>query len=279
LARILVAGCGFLGEAAADFFAAKGWSVIGLTGSEESAARLAGKPYSVFAADLTSASSVAALRNRIGPCAAVLHCASSGRGGADAYRAIYVDGCTNLVANFPEARLIFTSSTSVYAQTDGDWVDEDSPAEPFRETGRLLLEAEAVTRHASGAILRLAGIYGPGRSVLRRKFLDGTAVLENGGTRWINQIHRDDAVAAVDAIMSAKDPIGLCNVVDGRPATQREVYGWLAEHFDRPLPPEGPADLHRKRGWTSKRVSNARLRALGWTPAFPSYREALPTLP
>jgi hypothetical protein len=61
-------------------------------------------------------------------------------------------------------------------------------------------------------------------------------------------------------------------------ATQRQVYGWMAEELHQPLPHEGAADLNRKRGWTSKRISNAKLRSTGWIPQFPSYRDALPQL-
>ena len=103
-------------------------------------------------------------------------------------------------------------------------------------------------------------------------------MLEDGGHRWMNQIHRDDAAAA---LLRLADPLlapGIFNVTDNTPATQREIYGWLVEFLDRPLPPEGPADLNRKRGANSRRISNARLRALGWTPRYPSYRDALPQL-
>jgi nucleoside-diphosphate-sugar epimerase len=278
LPRLLIAGCGFLGEAAADFFARQSWEVVGLTSSPESAARLAAKPYAALAADITRSESLAALRSREDAFDHVLHCASSGRGGPEAYRQIYVNGCARLREAFPEARLIFTGSTSVYAQTSGEWVDESSAAEPDRETGRLLLEAERITRATGGCVLRLAGIYGPGRSVLLRKFRDGTATLENGGGRWINQIHRDDAVRAIDAVLQGAPGGSIYNVVDDEPATQRTVYGWIANHLGRPLPPDGPADLTRKRGWTSKRVRNARLHALGWTPEYPSYCVALPSI-
>ena len=114
--------------------------------------------------------------------------------------------------------------------------------------------------------------------MLRRKFLEGVALLEDGGARWINQIHRDDAVRAIHAVLTAGQSGAIYNVADDTPATQRMIYNWIAEYFARPLPPEGPADLDRKRGWTSKRVNNARLRALGWAPKFPSYHDALPAL-
>ena len=205
----------------------------------------------------------------------VVHCASSGRGGADAYRAVYRDGLEHLRDAFSPGRLIFTGSTSVYSQVDGGWVTEDSPAEPDRETGRVLLEAEKIALEAGGVVARLAGIYGPGRSVLLKKFLEGSAVLEAGGNRWINQIHRDDGARALLQLAQHEEAAGIYNVCDDTPTTQREIYGWIADHLNRPLPPEGPADLNRKRGWTSKRIRNARLRSLGWSPRYPGYRDAL----
>jgi nucleoside-diphosphate-sugar epimerase len=276
LPKLLLAGCGFLGEAAAVFFAEAGWQVVALTASAESAAHLAGMPFPVLAADISSPAALASVRAAHGPFDLVVHCASSGRGDAEAYRRVYVAGARALAGVFPEARLLFTSSTSVYAQTSGEWVDEISPAEPDRETGRALLAAEAIALAAGGCVLRLAGLYGPGRSVLLQRMRDGSAVLEDGGARWINQIHRDDAARALLAVARAGAPGAIYNAADDTPAMQREVYRWIADFLGRPLPPDGPANPSRKRGWTSKRVSNARLRTLGWAPVFPSYCAALP---
>jgi nucleoside-diphosphate-sugar epimerase len=278
LSRLLIAGCGFLGESAAAFFCAAGWDIVALTATPESAARLGPRGFCIDVADISSPASLEEVRARHGDFDVVLHCASSGRGGADAYRRVYVDGCAAIRRVFLQARLIFTSSTSVYAQTDGEWVTEDSPTEPLRDTGRLLLDAEKIAVDSGGVVLRLAGLYGPGRSVLLRRFQDGTAILENGGGRWINQIHRDDAARAILRVAEAGIPGTIYNVADDRPAMQREVYGWIADFLGRPLPPDGPGDPNRKRGWTSKRVSNARLRALGWSPEFPDYCAALPAL-
>jgi nucleoside-diphosphate-sugar epimerase len=278
LPKLLLAGCGFLGEIAADFFCGAGWQVVALTASAESAAQLAGKSFPVLAADISSPEALARVREKFGAFDALVHCASSGRGDAAAYRRVYVGGVRASAQVFPEARLLFTSSTSVYAQTSGEWVEETSPARPDRDTGRALLAAEAIARATGGCALRLAGLYGPGRSVLLRRMREGTAVLEAGGARWINQIHRDDAARALLFVAQSGTPGAIYNVVDDTPATQREVYQWIATFLGRPLPPEGPADLERKRGWTSKRVSNARLRALGWASQFPSYCAALPLI-
>jgi nucleoside-diphosphate-sugar epimerase len=111
---------------------------------------------------------------------------------------------------------------------------------------------------------------------LLKKFLSGEAVIEGDGGRWINQVHRDDIATAL-ALLVERGAGGIFNVADDTPMTQREVYEWLAAHFSRPLPPDGPVDVNRKRGVTSKRVSNAKLRALGWSARYPSFREAVVT--
>jgi nucleoside-diphosphate-sugar epimerase len=271
--RVFIAGCGFVGLATARLFHAHGWEVIGGTHSVESAARLAGEAFTSIAVNITDAAALAAWPELQG-LDAVVHCASSGRGGADAYRRVYLEGARHLAAVLAPRRLVFTGSTSVYAQTDGAWVTEESAAEPDRETGRILREAEDAVLAAGGIVARLAGVYGPGRSVLLKKFLSGEAVIEGDGGRWINQVHRDDIAAALRALVQRDEP-GIFNISDDEPMTQRAVYAWLAAHFDKPLPPTGPIPTDRKRGWTSKRVSNAKLRALGWAPRYPSFRDAV----
>jgi len=218
--KVLIAGCGFVGLATARLFALRGWEVTGCTYSEESAAKLAGEAFSVVACDIGNRAAVEARAN-LGPFDAIVHCASSGRGGAEEYRRVYLEGSRNLTAAFAHAPLLFTSSTSVYAQTDGGWVTEDSPAVPDRETGRLLRETEELVLAQNGISARLAGVYGPGRSVLLRKFFDGSAIFEGDGAKWINQAHRDDIAAAIVHLITAKAR-GLFNVTDDQPIAQRE---------------------------------------------------------
>lgn len=272
---MIIAGCGFLGEATAVLFLREGWDVLGLTASEESAARL--REIGLHAAAIDITQPLQAPEGWREP-DVLIHSASSGRGGADAYRAVYLSGMRNLIDGFRPGRAIFTGSTSVFAQADDSIVTEESPAEPPRETGQLLLKAEDVALNAGGTVARLAGIYGPGRSVLLRKYREGSAVLEAGGRRWINQIHRDDGASALRHLADPSVAAGIYNVSDDTPATQREIYSWIANALGGELPAEGPADLNRKRGWTSKRVSNAKLRATGWRPRYPSYRDALAEL-
>lgn len=276
--EVLIIGCGFLGEAAAELFSARGKRVLGLVRSESSLTALQGRGFEAATCDVTDSSSVEALAARLRNVPLAIYAASSGHGGAESYAAIYRDGLRRVIETWNPGRIIFTGSTSVYAQTDGAWVTEESATLPERETGRILLEAEQVALAARGSVARLSGIYGPGRSYLLRRFLAGEAVLEEGGRRWLNQIHRDDGAAALLRLGDPDVPAGIYNVTDDTPATQREVYGWMADFFGKELPPEGPADLQSKRGWTSKRISNARMRECGWKPAYPSYRDALPQL-
>lgn len=272
---MVLAGCGFLGEAAAGLFLEAGWRVLGLCATRETASRLASRPFEVRALDISRSFEPPAEWRRP---ELVVHCASSGGGGAEAYRAVYRDGLENLLAAFAPGRVVFTGSTSVYDQQGGEEVDETSPTEPPRETGKILLEAEAIALGAGGCVVRLGGIYGPGRSMFLKKFLEGGAVLEEGGGRFLNLIHRDDGARALVRLADPEVPGGIYNVVDDIPPTQRVLYGWIAGYFGKPLPPEGPVDANRKRGWNSKRVSNRKLRAIGWKPKFSSFQEALPEL-
>ena len=149
----------------------------------------------------------------------VVHCASSGQGGPEAYRQVYLEGSAHLLQELAPRQMIFTSSTSVYAQVSGEWVSEESPAEPTAETGRILREAEELVLAHGGAVLRLSALYGPGRSVLLRKFFSGEAVIEGDGARWINQIHREDAVEAYLQVIERR-AAGIYNVSDDRPLQQ-----------------------------------------------------------
>jgi nucleoside-diphosphate-sugar epimerase len=227
--------------------------------------------------DLASSGQVKTLAHKIPKPAVIVHCASSGRGGPEAYRDVFIKGSQHLLDSFPESHLILTSSTSVYHQTDGSEVDESSPTEPIRETSQLLLEAEKIVLDAGGTVTRLAGLYGPGRSVVLRKFLEGSAVIEEEGQRILNQIHVEDAAAAVLHLAQKALP-GVFNVADDQPLTQLECYQGLARYFDKPLPPTGEKNTSRKRAWTNKRVLNTKVRQTGWNPAYSCYFDALDSL-
>lgn len=274
--RILVAGCGYVGEAAADLFHASGWAVEAWTRSTESAASLAAKPYPVCGVDISKCAEVAQSALAAAGVDAVIHCASSRGGDAGMYRQLYLNGARNLLDIFSKSKTLFTSSTSVYAQHDGAWVTEESETKPTRETSRILLETEALVLDRGGIVARLAGIYGPGRSALLTKFLARSAIIDSENDRFINQVHRDDIASALFLLLNREAEGGeICNVVDDEPILQSECYRWLAQRLNRPLPPIGKSKQQRKRGDSNKRVSNAKLRRLGWTPRYPTFADAM----
>jgi nucleoside-diphosphate-sugar epimerase len=272
--RIAIAGCGYTGSRLAAACRAKGWAVHGATHSPESAAELtASLGITVTATDLADESSVATWAGRFEtPPDVVVHCASSGRGGPAQYERVFVHGLQHLAAHFPAAKIIFTSSTSVYGQTEGEWVDESSATEPPGAGGRFLLTAESqVLARSNGLVLRLAGLYGPARCHVLARFFAGEAVIDglDGPGRWLNHLHVDDAVSAI--IHGVEKPLAGCfNVVDNEPVTQQDLLEWLAARFNTKGPERKAPDLSRKRGWTNKKVSSRALKATGWTPAFPS---------
>jgi nucleoside-diphosphate-sugar epimerase len=271
--RILIAGCGYVGQATADLFHAAGWALEGWTLSGESTAKLAAKPYPVYGIDITDQAQIA---THAGVFDAIIHCASSGGGNIDKYRQTYLNGARNLLDRFGGSRMLFTSSTSVYAQSDGCWVTEESQTEPRRETGRVLLETEELVLGRGGIVARLAAIYGPRRSALLSKFLAGEAIVDPGNDRFVNQIHRDDIAAALFLLLNRPSlSREIYNVVDDQPILQSKCYRWLAEKLNRPLPPLGKREGERKRGDSNKRVSNAKLRRLGWSLRYPRFAEAM----
>jgi nucleoside-diphosphate-sugar epimerase len=272
---ILIAGCGYLGREIASRCLSRGWRVAGLTRTDESASIPERAGVEMFTADIGDRDALLTVRGKLPTVAMVVHAASSSRGGPDAYQRVFIEGLANLHAVFAPRRLLFTSSTSVYGQTDGARVDESAPTTPLSATSRILLDAEKLVLANGGIVARLAGIYGPGRCVVLRKFLDGSAVIEDGGSRILNHIHRDDAATAMLTLLEAQTAHGIYNVADDCPLDQLSVYKDFARQFDLPLPPAGPRPLGRKRGWTSKQVDNSRLRAMGWSPRFPSLTDAL----
>ena len=261
---LLIAGAGFLGSEIARL-AEQNYLVRTVTksGGEGS-----------LACDLSDDAEVARLASLFPAPDYIIHCASSGRGGPDAYRGVFVRGCRSLLDHFPKSKLLFTSSTSVYHQTDGSEVDESSPTLPERETSQLLLKAEEIVINRGGTVARLSGLYGPDRSVVHRKFLSGEATIEDDGSRILNQIHVHDAARACLFLLeqSAK---GIVNITDNHPTSQLETYQGLVDFYQKPLPPRGEKQTSRKRAWTHKSIRNDKLTSLGWQPTYPSFLDAV----
>lgn len=263
---ILIAGYGFLGSEIARQAKEQNLPVTALSRSADGIA---------LACDITDRTQLAALD--ISP-THIIHCASSGKGGGpERYRNVYVDGLQALIDTFPKAHITFTSSTSVYSQTDGSIVTEESATEPIRKTGHILLEAEQLALTHHGTVCRLAGLYGKNRSFLFKRYLAGEATIEGDGTRHINQIHNHDAASAILHLLS-QNQTGLFNVADSTPLTQQSCYEILSALTGHPIPPSGPLKLDSKRGWSDKQVSNAKLLATGWKPKYPTFIDAVPEM-
>ena len=264
--KILIIGCGYVGLPLGQALASAGHEVHGVKRTNFTAEGIT--PHTI---DITAPIALDALPQDFDW---VINTVSSARGDAEAHRAVFVDGTKNLRdwLGDSSARVLFTSSTSVYPQTDGAWVDETSPV-----NGPVLREAEEFFLNATQAatVLRVAGIYGPERGFLFRQFLKGEAVLTDGGARWMNMIHRDDVVGSILAAMELAP--GIYNVTDDEPVTQLGFFQWLAKRLSKPMPPEGER-VSRKRAATSKRVRNAKLKAAGWQLRFPIFRDGYENL-
>ncbi len=260
-----------MGSAAARLFLSAGFSVEGWTRG----GTLPGVLPNVVcrAVDLGDATQVEAAP---GSFDVVVQAASTRGGEVEDYRRLYLEGARNLKARFPSSAFIFVSSSSVYAQTGGEWVDETSPAAPTHERGEILRAAEDLVLDGGGSVARFAGVYGPGRSVLLRRVLENGAPSDPQPDRYVNQIHREDAAAAVVALADrGTGGQGIWNVVDDEPLLLSECYRWLAARLGRQLRSDATSPRSGKRGDSNKRVKNEKLRAIGWKPAFRSFKEGV----
>jgi len=210
----------------------------------------------------------------------VLYCASTRGGGIEDYRHIHETGLRNALehATRCSARFFYTSSTSVFSQNHGGWVEE-SDADPSSEKAGVLLLAEQDVQEAGGTVLRLSGIYGPERMYHLRRLQGDAPRLPGDGTRYMNMIHREDILGALDFLLEQADISGeVFNVTDDEPVTLLDFYSWLCPKLGQPVPPRGGEEVGMARGLTSKRVSNKKLRALGWELKYPTYREGYAAL-
>ncbi|MSU43938.1 MAG: SDR family oxidoreductase [Pedosphaera sp.] len=278
--RVLIIGCGYVGVPLGAALAQRGHSVFGLRRSAVAADELRTAGITPLLGDITRPETLAALPGKFDW---VINTVSSGKGGAQEYRAVYLEGTQNIIdwlAPQSPQKFIYTSSTSVYAQTDGEVVDESSATEPTGETSRLLVETERLLLDAArtcnfpAVILRVAGIYGPTRGHLFQQFLRDEARITGDGSRLLNMIHLDDVVGSIIAALERGRAGDVFNVADEEPVSQLEFFHWLAATLNKPLPPSAVEDAQRKRGVTNKRVSNARLKsALGYTLKHATFRE------
>lgn len=266
--RALIAGCGYVGSALGVLLAGRGHEVWGIR-RDVGALPRAIRPISASLLDR------AELGRHRAPFDWLFFTAGADGRSEEAYRRIYVEALGNVLDVFGAGvrRAIFTSSTAVYAQREGERVDELSPAEPTDFGGRTLLEAERLVteRHPDATVLRLGGIYGPGRASLVDAVRSGEARFDPADTSVVNRFHRDDCAGALAHLAELASPERLYLGVDDEPAPRAEVIAFLAARLGVGLPRAQPGGGVR-RSASNKRCSNARLRASGYELVYPTYR-------
>jgi nucleoside-diphosphate-sugar epimerase len=284
--RLVIFGCGYVGSALARAAVAAGARVEALTRNPEKAAVLRAEGLAqVVVAELSSDSWHAQLA---GGADFVVNCVSSGGNGIEGYRQSYCAGMQSILAwavasGSPAGTIAYTSSTSVYPQGGGVVVDESAPADGGTPNGAIIRESEQLLQNAPAAachrwfILRLAGIYGPGRHHLLDQLREGVATLGGSGEHHLNLIHRDDIVAALLACLDAPPAVAneVFNVADLAPARREDVVRWLADRLGRPVPVFDGTTGVRRGGlpMPDRLISSAKIqRLLGWSPRHLDYR-------
>ena len=270
--QVLIVGCGDLGTALGLRLAQRGWQVTGVR-RDPSAFPAEITP---LAADLLKDEKPAAWPAKVDY---LIYCPAAGNRDAELYQQLYVEGLQRVLGWLGDGRkqlsyLLQISSTGVYAQSEGEWVTENSPALADSETAKALIRAEDVVLRSGvpASVVRLAGIYGPGRTRLIEQVRGGLCVPEEP-VQYSNRIHRDDAAALLEHLLvqvEADELLAPCYLgVDDEPASMHEVASWLAAQLGVSLLPEGATSGRVG----SKRCSNELARESGWQPRYPSFRE------
>ncbi len=276
----LIVGCGYLGQRVADRWCAAGHKVYAVTRSHSHAAKFERAGLRPIVADVMRLESLVGL-----PVAtSVLYAVGYDRTQKYGIEEVYLRGLVNVLNALPPetGRVIYVSSTGVYGDCGGAWIDEHTPCFPDRAGGRACLSAEETLlshpRGANAVILRMAGIYGPGR-IPNREALERGKTIPASATGWLNLIHVDDAASVVLAAEQAEAGPRHYLVSDGSPVARRDYYRQLALLLEAPAPrffaPDAtlPSAVRAK---SDKRISNARLVSeLGVRLVYPSFREGL----
>ena len=272
MSRVLIAGCGDVGTALGLALSERGHDVVG---ARRSAHRLP-EPLRPLSVDLTD---VRAIDRTVPAVDVAVYAVAAGSRDEGAYRRAYVDGVAALLEALearaePPRRVFFVSSTSVYGERGGEWVDETTPPGPRGFAGESLVAGERrmLASPIPATVVRFAGIYGPGRGWMIERARAG-ASCAGDPPKLTNRIHRDDCAGVLAHLV---DRAGRCDDVyvgvDDAPVGECEVLEWLAARLGAPPP-------RRIRGGESaaqasgKRCSNARLRASGYRFRYPTFRE------
>lgn len=281
--RALVVGCGYAGQRLGSRLREQGVSAYGTTRRPDRAERLKARGIEPVVGGLTDRGTLRRV-DRLGV-EVVFYLVPPVRTGADPLTDVL-----EATSRSPLEAFVYASSTSVYGDRDGGWVDETTPVRPVGESARARQGAERAVLEAGWRyqtptrICRIAGIYGPGRT-LRDSLERGDYLLIRGHDTWVNRVHVEDLVSALIAVWRAGGAGRVYNISDGSPHRSSEFADLAAELHGLPLPEwvsleeardrYGEKRLRRK--LANKRVSNRRLREeLEWTPRYPSFRVGLP---
>jgi nucleoside-diphosphate-sugar epimerase len=278
----LIVGCGYLGRRVAKKWLEAGNAVVGVIRSPTEVVELKQHGIEVVIADITRPQTLKLLPEAETVLFAVGYDAASGRSRRD----YYVSGLQAVIkAISPKSeRFILTSTSAVYGQSDGQWIDEDSPCLPKAEAGLVFLEAEnvlAASQFGQGAvILRLAGLYGPGRLLRRTKDLSAGKPIMGIKDRYLNLIHVDDAATSVIAAETHAKPPRTYIIADGHPVKYRDYITHLAKLLNVANPQFLDSEFwqtaDKNRQTNNKQLSNARmLTELGIQLRYPTYKDGL----
>lgn len=265
--RILIVGCGYLGRRLGMRLVERGDAVFGTTRSADKAAGLRQLGIQPLILDVADPSTLAASL----PFDAVVHSLGFDRSAGQARGEVVIDGLDRVLGVLESVpRIVFTGTTGVYGQEDGSWVDETSPTVPSDESGRVALQAEETlrARRPDAVIVRLAGLYGPGRMIRRDALLAGSPIVGPVDS-YLNLIHIDDAASVVIAALERAEPGATFLASDGHPLIRRAFYETMARLLDAP-PPRFEAGEGSRRERANRRIANRKiLEALGIVLAYP----------
>lgn len=267
--HVLVAGCGWLGQGIAAALAARGDRV---TAVRRDLARAAALPFPAIAVDLAEPSSLERLPGGVD---AIVACQSASEDSLEGYRRAYVTANETLLSLRSRERarcIVYTGSTGVFGQRDGSDVDEGTPPAPASGSAEVLVEAERLVTGAGGVVVRLSGLYGPGRTGVVERVRSGAMALGPGDDAWTNWCHRDDAVATVLAALDRGRSGAVYHASDAEPLRRREVVEWIAGRLG--IPP--PRSDRPPPSAVNRRIAAGRTRAeLGVGLSYPSLRDGL----
>lgn len=276
---ILIVGAGYLGEALGLSLIKHGHAVSGIIRSEEKAVRLRSEGFNVYTADLKQASTLKNIPYHDG----VILCPSPGKN--QTYEEIYLHGISNILFQIKTWQkkpsfVIHVSSIGVWKNLQGKKTNEQTPVSREDAKSKILIDSEQMTlgdKGGSGMILRLGGIYGPERNRIEN-FQKNLWPKSDSEDHYINLIHREDAVSAIQRLMDKGIGGEIYIGVDDEPALESEIYKWFCDVT---------AQQKRKNPFSQlavtsagKRCQNTKLKALGWRPQYPTFREGYrPLLP